>query len=116
MNERPTPETDAYIGEQNEGLMTEGEFAMCQFARMLERDRDEALDLLASEKSTRNAIILKGEEMEKQIEAMREAIREAHSALSDLVNLGSLELPQKRDDALLKGSAAIDILKPFIKP
>jgi hypothetical protein len=41
------------------------------------KERDEALALLASEKSTRNAIIAKGVEMEKQLEAMREAIKEA---------------------------------------
>lgn len=45
------------------------------------KERDEALALLASEKSTRNAIIAKGVEMEKQLEAMREAIKEAHEAL-----------------------------------
>lgn len=38
-----TPETDTFIGEGNDGaFMTEGEIAMCEFARKLERERDEA--------------------------------------------------------------------------
>lgn len=36
-----TPETDAYIGEDNEDDMTEGEIAMCEFAREMERSRNE---------------------------------------------------------------------------
>jgi len=42
MNEKPTPETDAFIGEQDGVYMTEGEIAACDFARKLERERDEA--------------------------------------------------------------------------
>jgi hypothetical protein len=41
----------------------------------LERERDEALARLDSEKSTRNAIIAQGVELEKQLEAMREVLR-----------------------------------------
>jgi hypothetical protein len=41
----------------------------------LERERDEALALLESEKSTRNTIIAKGVELERQLEAMRVAVR-----------------------------------------
>ncbi len=33
-----TPRTDAYIGEQDGTYMTEGEIAMCNFARQLERE------------------------------------------------------------------------------
>jgi hypothetical protein len=39
----------------------------------LERERDEARELLASEKSTRNAIIAKGIETERQLAEAREA-------------------------------------------
>jgi SMC interacting uncharacterized protein involved in chromosome segregation len=56
----PTPETDAYIGEQDEDNMTEGEIAMCELARRLERELNAA---------------------KAENEAMREAIREAHAAL-----------------------------------
>jgi len=37
-----TPETDAYIGNTSEDDMTEGEIAMCEFARKMERERNEA--------------------------------------------------------------------------
>lgn len=38
MNDKtPTPITDAYIGSGQEDCMTEGEIAMCEFARKLER-------------------------------------------------------------------------------
>lgn len=67
-----TPETDAYIGDQNEGLMTEGEFAMCEFARMIERDRNELRH--------------KFETLERENAAMRKAIKEAHEALFGLSN------------------------------
>lgn len=53
------------------------------FARKLERERDEALSLLTAEKSARNAIIKKGVELEKKLEAMREAIKAAYEALEN---------------------------------
>lgn len=37
-----TPRTDAYIGDQDGTYMTEGEIAMCDFARTLERELNEA--------------------------------------------------------------------------
>jgi len=33
-----TPRTDAYIGDGNDDNMTEGEIAMCEFARTLETE------------------------------------------------------------------------------
>jgi hypothetical protein len=36
--ETPTPRTDAFIGNQDGTYMTEGEIAMCNFARELERE------------------------------------------------------------------------------
>lgn len=42
-----TPRTDAYIGDQDGTYMTEGEIAMCDFARTLEREKDEARNQLA---------------------------------------------------------------------
>ena len=70
------------------------------------KERDEALALLASEKSTRNAIIAKGVEMEKQIEAMREAIKEAHEALNVSTTFGTTS---RQDQVRVK-------LLPFLKP
>lgn len=45
------------------------------------KERDEALALLASEKSTRNAIVKKGVELEKKLEDMREAIVQLRDSL-----------------------------------
>lgn len=70
------------------------------------KERDEALALLASEKSTRNAIIAKGVEMEKQLEAMREAIKEAHEALNVSTTFGTTS---RQDQVRVK-------LLPFLKP
>lgn len=68
-----TPETDAYIGDQNEGLMIEGEFAMCEFARMIERDRNELRH--------------KFETLERENAAMREAIKEVINKLRSYSHL-----------------------------
>jgi hypothetical protein len=46
--------------------------------------------------------------------AMREAIREAHDALAELVALGSLELPHRRDNALNAGQSALTKLQPYL--
>ena len=74
--------------------------------------RDLALALLASEKATRNAIIAKGVEMEKQLEAMREAINAANVGLQSAMqyilslpyfgNLEELETTEKVQAALAK--------------
>lgn len=86
------------------------------------KERDEALALLASEKSTRNAIIAKGVEMEKQLEAMREAIKDAHYALDYVYNHGegSCAFPFRTDDDLCSENRfhhvkdALDALKPLL--
>ena len=88
------------------------------------KERDEALALLASEKSTRNAIIAKGVEMEKQLEAMREAIKDAHYALGYVYNNGegSCAFPYRTDDDLCSENRfhhvkdALDALKTLKKP
>ena len=41
---RQTPITDEYIGDGNDDNMTEGEIAMCEFARNLERQLAERTD------------------------------------------------------------------------
>lgn len=71
---RPTPETDAAFWHG--GVAVDADFA-----RKLERERDEALALAKnySERWTAECKTLRG-----QIEAMREAIKEACEALADL--------------------------------
>jgi hypothetical protein len=65
MNERPTPETDGIEFHAMAGMMPPYNTVPADFARRLERERDEARE---------------------QTEKMREAIREAHAALGQLDN------------------------------
>lgn len=61
-----TPETDAFIGEGNDGsFMTEGEIAMCEFTRKLERERN-----LARERGFESADVI--ERLEGQLRKARD--------------------------------------------
>jgi hypothetical protein len=75
VNDKPTPETDA---AQHEGLLRTNSIPMqvvtANFARKLERERDEAREDLESEKNTRNAIIEKGLKLERQLREVQEAL------------------------------------------
>lgn len=74
-----TPETDAFIGEGNDGsFMTEGEIAMCEFTRKLERERN-----LARERGFESADVI--ERLERENTALRVALKVASSALADFV-------------------------------
>lgn len=87
---RPTPETDAAFEEFRETCdlsNLENEMAA------MERQRNEARELLASEKSTRNTIIKKGIETERQLAEAREAFV---IATDQLVQVQS-ELRQARE-------------------
>lgn len=120
-----TPETDAAIIRAN-GAWT---FELKEAMQRLERERDEAREasaaiqareaelVLAKDRIAKRAEAIRCElvEKDKQLEAMREAIKEAYGALSDLVNLGSLELPQRRDAALLVGHVTLAKLQLFLK-
>ena len=64
-----TPETDRRIIQQSPrmcGCGYESEIVFADFARRLERERDKALALLASEKSIRNHIVQRAAEMERE--------------------------------------------------
>jgi hypothetical protein len=69
----------------------------------LERERDDARELLASEKATRNAIIAKGIETERQLAEAR-AICEELVTDSNAVTLAAtvVRLERERDEALHK--------------
>ena len=92
MSERPTPETDAVYPPEilDREYKEHGDswgwgtlHKMRKTSRRLERERDEALALLASEKSTRNAIIAKGIEMERQLDEARELVTRLRQDLDD---------------------------------
>lgn len=109
----PTPETDAYIGEQNENNMTEGEIAMCEFSRRLERERDEARAAL----SGRTVSCPNCNEAGRTIEAMREAIREACEALStckEFIENAHIVEGQWHWEPVRVTTIALTKLQPFI--
>jgi hypothetical protein len=70
-----TPETDD-IARGNHVVPTE-------WAQQLERERDEAFELLASEKITRNHIIKRSVEVEKERDEAREKLSAAWQSLRD---------------------------------
>lgn len=73
MSDRPTPETDAAWKEGN---------AIREWTcRKMERERDEANELLASEKITRNHIIKRSVEVERERDEAREIIADSLKAL-----------------------------------
>lgn len=163
---RPTPETDAqcydceYRGDMGckftadaGKLRPDGDHVPADFARKLERERDEAREanaviqareadlvlskdriskraeaircelvesekLLASEKSTRNAIIKEGVGLEKQLEAMREAIKEAAHTMGNLIiaKRGGMQPANALIDATLHAKATLAKLQPFLNP
>ncbi len=77
-----TPETDAAIADgytfNHEDLRP-----VIAFCQRLERDRDYALSLLASEKSMRNGIIKKSAELEIKCLKIGEVITELNQRLQD---------------------------------
>jgi len=70
-----TPETDAALYP-----MDQVDIVWPEFARKLERERDEAIELLASEKITRDHVIKRGIEMQKERDEAREAIKNFYKA------------------------------------
>jgi hypothetical protein len=92
-----TPETDA---AQHEGLLRTNPIPMqvvtANFARKLEQERDEARELLASEKITRDQIIKRGIEMQKE----RDEARADAVTLAD--KLSGLELRSTEELARLE--------------
>ena len=68
MSERPTPETDAAWQADKDTVFR------VETSRRIERERDEAMELLASEKITRNHIIKRSVEVEQERDEAREAL------------------------------------------
>jgi hypothetical protein len=75
MSDRPTPETDALDCELHTPRVLQDRYSeMRDHAQKLEQERDEARELLASEKITRNHIIKRSVEVEKERDEAREAL------------------------------------------
>ena len=119
--QRPTPETDA--AEINLGSAC-GQFSEWyvkpDFARKLEHERDEARERAESKHGLWMAELSRVTGLEKQLEAMREAIKEACEALKAISRStdyagdhGSAMVATK--DAIT-AKTALAKLQPFLKP
>lgn len=101
----PTPETDQAWAKWPYA----GPGVHANFARKLERERDEAQERAESKHGLWMAELSRVTELEKQLEAMREAIREAHGAICDL----RLHVSEDCDQSL--ANLALAKLQPFLK-
>lgn len=122
MNTRPTPETDAHTGYFGIDSAVNADFA-----RQLERERDEAREALttmaklnrsisesrkAHEKNFRRSEVLQLEAA-KKIEEMRVAIQDAHLALSEVM---SRSTPYVQSRHVVRMSESLSKLQPLLKP
>lgn len=91
MNERPTPETNAFaylvgreLANNRRDLAAQAiainELITTHVAK-IERERDEARETLRSATQDHDRLLRENFAFEKQLKAMREAIKEAHEAL-----------------------------------
>lgn len=90
-HERPTPETDAFIGDQDEECMTEGEIALCKFTRELEQKAAEQIEELNQRLIDRDkSIVIQASKIDEtwreklakkdaQVVALREAVLTNHN-------------------------------------
>ena len=67
MSERPTPETDAFIASQNHSPTTH---QLRNFARIFERERDEAREEAERYRLDANAMMLQRDEAREELRAM----------------------------------------------
>ena len=112
-NERPTPETDAasmsWYGNKD---AVQGDFA-----RKLERERDEARSLLAQYSAEREHNAMQALAHKADADSMRDAIKEAHGAISQCLKY-MLKLPLSGSDAECEvmddAHHALRKLQPFL--
>jgi hypothetical protein len=84
-----TPETDENVSVGLENA--DRECVPVEFARKLKRERDEARELLASEKITRNHIIEKGGAIEKERDEAREKVKELIYIAERAIDLAEID-------------------------
>ena len=120
--QRPTPETDASdtIPYMDGDELTW--WVKKDFARKLERERDELAAKLVANESYQAGLLAERDESREQLEAMREAIREAWVEMQYAearfarwaLRLASND--PDTDSVLHKTGEAICKLQPFLKP
>lgn len=104
MNERPTPETDAF-SVKFKSVCGSKAWVPTDICRRIERERDELIDHLESEKITRNAVIDK----------LGKAIKERDEAREELAewNDSALHVRQEYDDE--QHCSCVPILRKLLK-
>ena len=114
---RPTPESDD--AARKGAYLTHGEYpetcgkqiVHIDFARKLESERDSA-------KTLNRTLLDQLEAKDAQIEAMREAIKEAAHTMGNLIiaKRGGMQPANALIDATLHAKATLAKLQPFLKP
>ncbi len=115
---RPTPETDAH--------MLGGSYSFDgEFARRLERERDEARNQLARickdgfDNQDTIGIETADDYVLRKLAEMREAINGAYGALSKITQVGreyyDMDMGPNGEDSLAQADAALAKLQPFLK-
>lgn len=116
--QRPTPETDAAWASWPYA----GPGVHANFARKLERERDEAQERAESKHGLWMAELSRVTELEKQLEAMREAVKEAwiqiQYAEAGFAGLAMRVCPNDSavESVLNRMTEALAKLQPFLKP
>jgi hypothetical protein len=110
---RPTPETDA-VTDKAYNFLNDGDIDAVEadFARKLERERDEAREELARMQAMAASVA----DIIAKRNAMFGAILDAHGALENLIiaKRGGMQPANALIDATFAAKAAVKKLKPFI--
>ena len=123
MSNRPTPETDAAWAAAKELRHENGSPAhgwaamdMCNFARERERERDSYAAKLVASEAYEAGLLAERDEAREQLEAMREAIKEASEAILYLLMVSTGYLKRSGDKDIVEDArAALTKLQPFLK-
>lgn len=119
--QRPTPEVNAHRDEMHRYEFDEELALTYELAKRLECERDEARERADAMDRLH---IARMTEIGEELEAMREAIKDAHYALAYVYNhgAGSCAFPFRIEDDLCSENRfhhvkdALDALQPFLKP
>ena len=89
---------------------------MCNFARERERERDSYAAKLVASEAYEAGLLAERDEAREQLEAMREAIKEASEAILYLLMVSTGYLKRSGDKDIVEDArAALTKLQPFLK-
>ena len=101
MNERPTPETDAFSNRSFEHRSDELE-KLYDHAIRLERERDEALKLFISSKRARASLSKACDSLQKELRETKRERDEARRKCANLEEIIRVEWPIATAEALIR--------------